>query len=143
MTLHISINGRDISELHLTPLQGTLDALMKPTKYKAIVTNENAAMDGSNVVTTPSAHKVQKRDVTIPFLLRSTSLAQLQTWIDKLQDVLVEGKDGKGYNELYCAETKRTYYLVFSEISAYTNFGLGGAARISIKFVEPNPKNRV
>ena len=142
MRLHISLNGNDIEMYHLTALDGTLNALMKPTTYKKAVTNENAAMDGTIVLSEPSVRKRDKRSISIPFLLRSTSLVDLQTEIHNLESVLVQGKNGTGINELYVSELNQCYRLYYESMSSYTNFGLDGAARITLKFTEPNPTNR-
>lgn len=142
MNLHISLNGKDIAAFHLEELQGTLDALMKPAAYKKYTSNTSAAMHGERILTEPSARMKDKRTVSVPFLLRSTSLIDLQREIDALEEELVNGKNGSGINELSVRETGCCYRLFYESMSSYTNFGLDGAAKLSIKFVEPNPKNR-
>ena len=142
MRLHIALNGNDIEMYHLTALDGTLNALMKPTAYKKMVTNENAAMDGTSILSEPSARRRDKRSVSIPFLLRSTSLEDLQVEIHNLEEILVRGKNGTGINELYVQELNLCYRLYYESMSSYSNFGLDGAARITLKFTEPNPNNR-
>ncbi len=141
MRLHISLNGNDIEMYHLTALDGTLNALMKPTTYKKAVTNENAAVDGTMILSAPSVRKVDKREVSLPFLLRSVSLVDLQQELDNLAAVLVAGKDNTGINELYVYELNRCYRLYYVGMSSYANFGLEGYARVTLKFTETNPTN--
>lgn len=141
MRLHISLNGNDIDMYHLTALDGTLNALMKPTTYKKAVTNENAAVDGTMILSAPSVRKVDKREVSLPFLLRSVSLVDLQQELDNLAAVLVAGKDNTGINELYVYELNRCYRLYYVSMSSYANFGLEGYARVTLKFTEINPTN--
>ena len=141
MRLHITLNGNDIEMYHLTALDGTLNALMKPATYKKAVTNENAAVDGTMILSAPSARKVDKRTISIPFLLRSVSLVDLQQELDNLAAVLVAGKDNTGINELYVHELNRCYRLYYDSTSPYANFGLDGYARVTLKFTEINPKN--
>ena len=141
MRLHISLNGNDIEKYHLTALDGTLNALMKPATYKKAVTNENAAVDGAMILSAPSVRKVDKRIISIPFLLRSVSLVDLQQELDNLAAVLVAGKDNTGINELYVHELNRCYRLYYDSMSSYANFGLDGYARVTLKFTEINPKN--
>lgn len=141
MRLHISLNGNDIEMYHLTALDGTLNALMKPATYKKAVTNENAAVDGTMILSAPSTRKVDKRTISIPFLLRSVSLVDLQQELDNLAAVLVAGKDNTGINELYVQELNRCYRLYYDSMSSYENFGLDGYARVTLKFTEINPKN--
>jgi hypothetical protein len=141
MRLHISLNGNDIEMYHLTALDGTLNALMKPATYKKAVTNENAAVDGTMILSAPSVRKVDKRTISLPFLLRSVSLVDLQQELDNLAEVLVAGKDNTGINELYVHELNRCYRLYYDSMSSYANFGLDGYARVTLKFTEINPTN--
>lgn len=143
MKLHISLNGIDINAYNLTALEGTLNALMKPSTYKKAVTNDNAAIDGTMILSAPSARKVDKRTISIPFLLRSVSLVDLQQELDNLAAVLVAGKDNTGINELYVAELDRCYRLYYDSMTSYTNFGIDGCARVTLKFTEINPKNNM
>lgn len=142
MRLHIALNGNDIEMYHLTALEGTLNALIKPSAYKKMVTNENAAMDGTNILSEPSVRKREKNSISLSFLLRSTSLVDLQQEIKNLEAELVNGKNGTGINELYVAELNQCYRLYYENMSSYSNFGLDGAARVTLKFTEPNPNNR-
>ena len=141
MRLHISLNGNDIEMYHLTALDGTLNALMKPATYKKAVTNENAAVDGTMILSAPSVRKVDKRTISIPFFLRSVSLVDLQQELENLVAVLVAGKDNTGINELYVHELNRCYRLYYDSMSSYDNFGLDGYAMVTLKFTEINPKN--
>lgn len=141
MRLHIALNGNDIEMYHLTALDGTLNALMKPAAYKKAVTNENASVDGTMILSAPSVRKVDKRTISLPFLLRSVSLVDLQQELDNLAKVLVAGKDNTGINELYVHELNRCYRLYYDSMSSYTNFGLDGCARVTLKFTEINPIN--
>lgn len=142
MMLRISLNGNDIEMYHLTALDGTLNALIKPSAYKKMVTNENAAMDGTSILSEPSVRKRDKNSISLSFLLRSTSLVDLQQEIKNLEAELVNGKNGTGINELYIAELNQCYRLYYESMSSYSNFGLDGAARVTLKFTEPNPNNR-
>ena len=141
MTLHIALNGQDISAYNLTALDGTLNALMKPTSYKKAITNENAAVDGVMILASPSVRKVDKRSISIPFLLKSVSLIDLQQELENLEAVLVAGKGNTGINELYVAELNRCYRLYYDNMSSYSNFGLDGYSRVTLKFTEIDPTN--
>ena len=137
------LNGIDISAYNLTALEGTLNALMKPATYKKVVTNDNAAIDGTIILAAPTARKVDKRTISIPFFYRSESLLDLQQGLENLEKVLVNGKDNSGINELYVAELDRCYRLYYDSMASYTNFGIDGCARVTLKFTEINPKNNM
>lgn len=141
MRLRIALNGNDIEQYHLVALDGTLNALMKPAAYKKAVVNENAAVDGTMVLSNPAMRKVEKRTISIPFFLRAVSLVDLQKEIENLSEMLVNGKDGTGINELLVVELNRCYRLYYDSISFYSNFDLEGKAFVTIKFTEYNPKN--
>lgn len=141
MTLHIALNGKDIAAYNLVALDGILNALMKPTAFKKAVTNENSSVDGTMILANPTTRKVDKRSISIPFLLKSVSLVHLQQELENLEAALVAGKDNSGINELYVAELDRCYRLYYDSMSSYANFGLDGYARVTLKFTEINPKN--
>ena len=140
MKLTIKINGTDISAFGLKPLDGTLDNLMKPAEMKSLVYNENTAIDGSLAMT--RNRKVKRRDVTLLFIISRASLLELTDAIDALVSMLAAGKNNSGVNEGRVEELDRTFRLVYSSVDKYSNFGIDGKATLSIKFVEPNPKNR-
>lgn len=135
----ITINGKTAASLGLTPLEGTLDALMRPAQMKPLVYNDNAGMDGSRAIT--AGRRVQRRDVTLMFKLTASSLKDLADKTDTLISILTAGKDGAGINELSVAELGRTYRLVYQGFDTYTNFDVATKATLSIKFTELNPKN--
>lgn len=141
MRLHIALNGVDIEAYGLVALDGTLNALMKRPSYKKAVTNDNAAIDGTMILASPSARRVDKRSLTIPFFLRSVSLIDLQQELENLEKILIEGKDKTGINEMYVAELDRTYRLYYESMSNYKNFDLDGKTVVSLKFIEINPYN--
>lgn len=137
------LNGKDIQEYGLTPLEGTINTLMKPAPLKAAVTNENSSIHGSQVLSAPSSRRYAKQDLSLMFYLESSSLTDLARCLDDLVAKLVAGKDNSGVNELTIPELERTYRLVYAgTIDKYTDFALSGCATISIKFTEPNPNNR-
>ncbi|MCM1361761.1 MAG: hypothetical protein NC235_07650 [Clostridiales bacterium] len=140
--IRMALNGKDLVAYNLIPLQGCIATLISPPTYKKLATNDNAALHGSTVLSSPTNRWLDKRDISLSFLLRSPSFVDLQRNIDNLVDVLVNGVNKSGVNELYVPALEKTYRLVFVSIDRYTNFGLCGDATINIKFTEPNPNNR-
>lgn len=144
MKLRISINGVDYAAYNLTSLEGTLNVLMKPAAYKKVRSNENASIHGTHMLTAPTARRKAAGTISIPFLITgASSLKDLQRKIDKLVEVLVNGKNNTGINELYCADIDRCFRLRYNDMTSYANFGLDGEAKITIKFDEPNQNNRM
>jgi hypothetical protein len=142
MTLHISLNGRDITEYGITPMDGIINALMKPAGYKKLITNSNAAFDGV-VPVINAQRKKDSRTVTLNFYLRSTSLIDRRRDVETLEAALVAGI-GNGVNELYVSELEQTYRLIFEGITSF-NANVHDKAIIAIKFMEfcPTAENRV
>ena len=94
MKLRISINGVDYAAYNLTSLEGTLNVLMKPAAYKKVRSNENASIHGTHMLTAPTARRKAAGTISIPFLITgASSLKDLQRKIDKLVEVLVNGKN--------------------------------------------------
>lgn len=142
MILRMQLNGKDIAEYNLTPLDGCLQAFLKPADYKALQTNDNAAIHGTNVLSAPQKRRMAKRDITLPFLLRSTSFVDLQRDLDTLVGQLINGKNNSGVNEIYLPLLDKYYRLVYVGADKYNNFGMRGCATLYLKFTEPNPNNR-
>ena len=93
--IHISLNGTDIAQYGITPLDGALNVLMKPAGYKKLVTNTNAAFDGVMPIIN-AYRKKDSRTFTLNFLLRSASLIDRRRDIENLESVL---RVGTGVNE--------------------------------------------
>ncbi len=137
------LNGKDITEYGLKPLEGTINTLMKPRPMKTLVTNENAFIHGSMVLSQKTARRYAKQDFSLLFYIQGGySLTDLHRNIENLASTLIAGIDNTGVNELTIPEIETTYRLVYSSIDKYTDFSLSGNAIISIKFTEPNPNNR-
>ena len=137
------LNGKDIEEWGLTPLEGTLNTLMKPAPMKTLVTNENAYLHGSMVLSQKTARRYAKQDFSLLFYIQGGySLTDLHRNIENLVATLIAGINDTGVNELTIPEIETTYRLVYSSIDKYTDFSMSGNATISIKFTEPNPNNR-
>jgi len=136
------LNGQDIERWGISPLEGTMNTLMKPAPMKALVSNENASLHGSLVLYAPSARRYQKQDMSLLFYMQALSLTDLNRQVNALVEHLKNGKDNSGLNELKVPELETCYRLVYVSMDKYTNFGVSGSATISIKFTEPNPNNR-
>lgn len=138
--LTIQINNQPCSDFGLTPLRGCLGELMQPAKRKNIVTNTNTNINGDVVL--PLGTAVQSRTVTLFFKIEGNgSLVDLQDALELLEIELLRGTDGKGTNEIFVEELGRTFYMVYQEMSDYSNFGEMPKATLRIKFLEPNPRN--
>lgn len=142
MTLHISLNGKDIKEYGITHTDGIINTLVKPADYKKVITNSNAAFDG--VVPVISANrKKDSRNITLNFYLRSTSLIDRLRDMERLEAALVAGV-GNGVNELHVSELEQTYRLILVKFPSF-NAVVHDKAIIGIQFMEfcPTAENRV
>lgn len=141
-TPHMALNGKDITEFGITPLDGTLNTLMKPAPTKKLATNENKSSHGIIVLSSPNARRYDKQDISLMFHIEAPSLIDLNRMVENLVEELKQGKDGTGVNELAVPELEKCYRLVYVNADKYNNFGLSGEATLSIKFTETNPNNR-
>lgn len=142
MTPRIALNGKDITAFGLTPLDGTLNTLMKPAPMKKLATNENKSAHGSIILCSPTSRRYDKQDLSLMFYIEAPSIIDLSRMVETLVEELKQGKDATGVNELSVPELNKCFRLVYVSVDKYTNFGLSGSATLSIKFTEPNPNNR-
>ena len=138
----IALNGQDILGYNLVPVEGTIEALLAPRKYKKPVENESAAIHGTRIITTPSKRKYDKGSLSLSFMLYSESMEDLDHDVDNLQQLLADGVDGSGVNELLLAEYGVCLRLYFNEIKKYSPWYPYGKATLTLSFTEINPNNR-
>lgn len=142
----IELNGRDIRGYNLCPLEGTIATLLTPPKYKKMVSNDNGFIHGALLLSSPSARRIDKREVSLSFFLEAASTIDAKTELDNLVDLLVNGVSesgvATGVNTFTLPEYGICMRLVFSEVSKFTPWLPHGSAVVTLKFVEPNPNNR-
>lgn len=153
----IALNGEDIAAFHLTPLEGTIAAILKPPPYKKIVTNDNSYINGTMAICTPSSRRIDKQDITLSFFLHSCSMTDLQRRLQQLEQALINGAkdtDGNysGVNTLtlheykvadaYGKESSLCLRLIYVGMSKCNTWFPYGKAVVTLKFTEPNPNNR-
>lgn len=146
MSYKININGKDIAELGLTPLFGTLDNILKPAPLKKLVTNTNSTIDGVMPVNAAS-RKVDKRDFSMLFRLQSASDIDLYRMRVKLEEFLrngvTDGTDKSGINEICFVRYEVCLRAIFNKIDKYQGATPhSGVASISVNFTEIDPTNR-
>lgn len=146
MSYKININGKDVAELGLTPLFGTLDNILKPAPMKKLVTNTNSAIHGVLPVNAAS-RKVDKRDFSMLFRLKSASDIDMYRMLVKLETFLrngvTSGTDSSGINEICFVGYEVCLRAIFNKIDKYTGtVPRSGVASISINFTEIDPTNR-
>lgn len=142
----IALNGIDIRGYGLSPLAGTIAALIAPPKYKKPVSNENSFIHGALLLSNPIYRRLDKKDISLSFFLKSTSQGDLKRSLDSLVQTLVNGvkEDGlyTGVNTMSLPEYGVCLRLVFLEVSKFTPWIPANHAVITLKFTEPNPINR-
>ncbi len=139
----MSFNEVPIESYNLTAIQGTINALLSQPTYKAMPSNDNAGIDGTMLLTAPSLRKVAKRDFSLPFIIKSESLIDMERSLVGLREALINGKQNTGVNEIYVPDIGRTYRCAFVSMDNYNNFPDCTMATVNIKFTEINPNNRL
>lgn len=134
--MEILFNCKPISRWKLTPLKGTLNALTTPAKAKTIQYNENASIDGAIAVDVP--RRVQKRNVSIPFIMQESSLVNLEIVKAELEKELLSVPEV----EVEVEELGTIFYLKYIDMDKYSNFDNHGKATLTLNFVELNPTRR-
>lgn len=131
------LNGTDISELGLVSLEGNLDVLQKPSEFKKLPINDNSSLDGVLMLHSPFSRRRKERNISLGFLLRSSSAKDLMYALSRIENRLIGGKDNTGLNELYVPLLDTKYFLVYDSMNKYSNFGTESCATIYLKFIEP------
>lgn len=129
------INGKDIWKTWGARLEkGAYEALLTPADLKPHIENTSRQIDGTQVLV--SNIKVKERDVSFVITIRGKSeeeyLARYKSFVDELQ---------KGWIKLKIPRLHTEYNLIYETCSKFGNHGLK-LGKFSLKFREPNPKNR-
>lgn len=135
--IKIFFNNKPISTWKLYTLKGTLNALTTPAKSKSFVSNDSNCIDGSIVLNVP--RRVQKRDLSIPFMMKASSLIEINQLIAALENELTTNNEV----EVYVPDVGVTYYLKYKDIDKYNNFSTNGHVTLYLQFTEFNPKRRI
>ena len=80
----ISLNGTDIRGFGLSPLEGTINSLIAPPKYKKMISNDSSFIHGTLLLSDPSLRRYDKREVSLSFFMKSASQADLKRSLDNL-----------------------------------------------------------
>jgi hypothetical protein len=98
--------------------------------------NENASIDGAIAVDVP--RRVQKRNVSIPFIMQESSLVNLEIVKAELEKELSSVHEV----EVEVEELGTIFYLKYLDMDKYSNFDNQGKATLTLNFVELNPTRR-
>lgn len=134
--MEILFNNKPISTWKLIALKGTLNALTTPAKAKTIQYNENASINGAIAVDVP--RRVQKRNVSMPFIMQESSLINLEIMKTELEKELSSVHEV----EVEVKELGTIFYLKYIDMDKYSNFDNQGKATLTLNFVELNPTRR-
>lgn len=145
-TPRMILNGEPIATYNLKPLEGTLDAILQPAPFKKLVTNDSSCIHGTIAISTPAKRFRDKQDLSLSFLVNSTSAMDLQEQLQYLERDLIRGKyqdnNQTGINELVLPDYGICLRLIYIQMSKVTPWFPLSKAVITLKFTEPNPENR-
>lgn len=114
--------------------RGAYEALMTPAGMKDYVENKSRQMNGTQVLV--SNPRVEERNFSLSIMIRGKDrtqyLSRYQSFMDELQSGLLL---------LEVPALKTTYKVLYESCTKYGNHG-AKAGMFSIKFREPNPKDR-
>lgn len=117
---------------------GFLDALDSPCEMKDYIENESRLEHGKRVVT--SNAKVKSREITLAFTITGTSETDYRTKKKAFETELYNGNVDISVSIL----GSDVYHLIYIGKSVSYGLSLGRSfGKMSAKFEEPNPTNRV
>lgn len=134
--VYLKINGLDAkNKWGVVTTEGTLSALLAPVPMKDFPSFVSRLEDGSRIdISNP---KVAQRELNLEIQMIADSPAQFYARHESFCKELQKG-------EFTLCTTDRenvVYHLIYSSCGQYTQF-CRGMATLSLKCIEPNPKNR-
>lgn len=132
----LTINGKDaLTEFGVCMGDGFLDAIFVPVPTKAFIENKSRLQDGKQVIY--NSPKADERDVTLTFNLEGLSP---EDYLERCKKFKVELS--KGLVVIDVPVLGETYRLTYQKSNTFAMNTCRTFAKISVKFNEPNPKNR-
>lgn len=132
------INGVDASTYGVKLSPGSVGKLLVPVTYKDYVSNESRLEHGVRVLI-PSTPKVASREVTLTFQVNADTEVAFES---RKEALLGELKSGALTIQLP-TKSSEIFKLVYLGGTSYTGGLSGHACKITAKFLEPNPADRI
>lgn len=116
----------------------SVSQLMSFAPLKPYITNTGALENGTQVLSVGSfVPKVDERDLTLVFHLRSSNLTQFNQRRDSFEAVLRAG----AFTLWIPQRPNELYRLIYQSCSQFTQFN-GRLAKFTLRVKEPDPTNR-
>lgn len=130
----VLINGKRISGMGVTLLEGSYASLLTPPELKEWVSNDDPRKDGIEYIA-PATPVVKERNVDLYFLIRGSSqvdfLSKYNAFVELLQT---------GIMELRVDDLQRRFRLKYEACTSFDHFNLT-MCKLAVKFIEPQPLN--
>lgn len=137
MKASLYINGKDAwNTWGAGLLAGSYNNLLAPPPMKEYVANNARSQDGSQIFV--SNARISEREVILMFGIEAKSLDDYLNKYSSLLDELMNG-----VISLYVPDLKTKYNLLYISSVELNTANDKQAGTISIRFTEPNPKNRI
>lgn len=130
------INGVDaFLEYGMSLESSGLSALMTPPPNKELIENKSRQEHGKRVVN--ANHKIDERELSLPFHIKATSREDFIEKYGKLCQMLSKGK----IDITTAYQPNVVYRTIYQNCSQFTEYRLG-LAKFTLRLNEPNPTNR-
>lgn len=130
----MKINGVDARSIGIMIGDGFLDAISMPAPLKDYVTNNSAVQHGTQIL--PVVPKLAERDVSLTFNIEGSSEAEFDTRKANFIALLY-----KGWMQIELLGVK--YNLVYKRAQTFALNRQRTFCSIVVKFIEPDPNNRI
>lgn len=133
------INGQDAyTAWGVSMGDNFIDIIEAPLSIKDYVSNESRLEHGKRVITDPAIIKIASRDVTLQFHICGTTVEDYMNKKKAFQSILYSGE----VNIQIPSRGNEIYHLIYQgrQVS-FSQTATEG--KLSAKFEEPNPTNRV
>lgn len=130
----MKINGVDAGSMGVMMGDGFLDAISMPAPLKDYVTNNSAVQHGTQIL--PVVPKLAERDVTLTFNVEGSTQSEFESRKAAFIDLFY-----KGWMQIEVLGVK--YNLVYKRAQTFAYNRQRTFCSIVVKFIEPDPNNRV
>jgi hypothetical protein len=128
-----TINGKTLSSLGVTLLEGSYASLLKPAELKEWVSNDDPRKDGIEYIV-PTTPVVKPRSVDLYFMVQGSTRGEFLTRYNNFVGLLQ-----RSIATVYIPDLGR-YNLKYEGCTSFDHFNLT-MCKLAVKFTEPQPNN--
>lgn len=136
MSVNLYINGLDAATLGINMSDGFLSDISAPVPLKDFIENESRLENGVQRI--HNSPRIASRDVTLEFSIVGGSESDFKSKLNAFKTMLYAG-----LVTIKVPVLGETFYLTYQRSQSYSLGVSRRSAKLSVKFSESNPANRL